>query len=164
MAEPATQPRGDVLMEWTFPEFIQHQRSRAWYLWFMLIAVATVIYAIWSANYTFAALIVLAAFIMIVRLRREPPDVRFAIREEGVEVGERFYSWRDLKEFYIVYQPPAVKKLYFEFKGTLRPPIDISLETQNPIKLRQQLNEFLLENTKREEEPLSDQWSRTLKI
>lgn len=157
-------PRGDVLNEWTFPEFIQHARSRVWYLWFSMAVILSLLYAVWSANYTFAALIVLAAFILVARLRRQPPNVRFALREEGVEVGERFYPWRELKEFYIIYRPPEVKKLYFEFKGALRPPIDISIETQNPIKLRQQLNEFLIENTKREEEPLSDQWSRALKI
>ncbi|MBI2984270.1 MAG: hypothetical protein HYY50_01465 [Candidatus Kerfeldbacteria bacterium] len=161
---PDPHPRGDILMSWTFPEFDQHQRSRAWYLWFMAAVIAFLGYAIWAANYTFAFIIFLAAFILVVRLRRRPLPVTVAIREEGIEVGQRFWTWRELKEYWIIYRPPETRKLYLEFKGAFRPALDISLETQNPLKIRQVLNEFLLENTKREEEPVSDQWSRALKI
>ncbi len=165
MPEPdQTQHKGEILESWVFPEFVQHERSRAWYLWFMAAVAGLLVFAILSTNYTFAAVIVVATVILVIRLRQHPPDVQFSIREEGIEVGERFYAWRELKEYWIVYQPPAVKKLYFEFNSRIRPPMEISLLDQNPLKLRQLLNEYLLENVKREEEPVSDQWSRMLKI
>lgn len=158
------EPRGDILVEWTFPEFVQHERGRGWYIGFVVVIAALIVYAAWTKNYTFIALIVLLTLILLVRLRRTPPEVRIAIRDEGLEIGNSYYAWRELKEFWIVYRPPQTKKLYFTFKAALRPDLDISLENQNPLKLRQLLSERLLENAKREEEPAGDQITRVLKI
>jgi hypothetical protein len=163
MAE-ANEPRGDILMEWDFPEFAQHDRSRGWYLAFAIIVLALITFSIFTLNYTFAALLVLFSLVMLVRLRREPPLVHFAIRDEGVEVGKDYYAWREIKDFWIIYRPPIIKKVYFNFKASLRPALDISLEGQNPVKIRQYLSERLPENIEREEEPSGDQITRYLKI
>lgn len=164
MATVPQAERGDVLMEWTFPEFVKHDRQRSWYLWFLAILVGSVVYGIWSVSYTFVAVIVLAAFVIIARHRRPPLDVRFAIREEGIEIGQNFYVWREIKEFWMLYQPPKIKKLYFDFKRNWQPSLDIDLQSQNPLQLRQLLSEHLVENVHREAEPAPDQWSRVLKI
>ena len=121
-------------------------------------------FCLWTRNYTFLMFIILLSFILILRFRRAPFDVMFSIREEGVEVSRRFYPWREMKDFWILYRPPEVKKLYLEFKSIGRPSLDIALLNQNPLKIRQLLSEHLLENTEREEEPATDQITRYLKI
>lgn len=153
-----------MLMEWTFPEFVQHQRGRSWYIAFALIVVGLEIFCIMSRNYTFAAFIFLLTLVLVIRLRREPPLVRMAIRDEGIEVDKDYYPWREMKEFWIIYRPPVVKKLYFNFKNNFRPSLEISLEKQNPLQVRQYLSERLLENASREDEPSGDQITRVLKI
>lgn len=163
MAEPQ-EPRGDILMEWDFPEFVRHERSRGWYFVYAFVILALLVFCFFSKNYTFAMLIVLTTVVLLIRLRRAPLPVHFAIRDEGVEVGNNYYAWRELKEFSIIYRPPTIKKIYFMFKGSLRPELDISLEDQNPVQVRQYLSERLLEDTKREEEPIGDQITRALKI
>lgn len=164
MAENQEQNRGSVLIAWTFPEFERHERSRGWYLAAFVVLVASVVIAAFSRNYTFIAVIVLFSLILLVRVRRTPPEVHFAIRDEGLEVGQRYYAWNELKEFWILYRPPQVKKVYFHFKNGLRPALDISLMEQNPLKVRQALSERLLENTELEDEPSGDQITRFLKI
>lgn len=162
MADPR-EPRGDVLLSWEFPEFQRHDRSRGWYLAFLGTVLALIVIAVLVSNYTFIGVIVLTSFIIVIRLRRTPPLVHFAIREEGIEVSARFYSWREIKSFWVLYRPPEIKKLYLSLKGP-RPAMDIALVDQNPLKVRQLLSEFLLEETDREEEPAGDQISRILKI
>lgn len=159
-----TKPRGKVLLEWTFPEFIQHDRGRSWYLGFLLVDIALVVFGLLTRNYTFIGVIVLASFILVIRLRRQPPDVRFAIRENGIEVSTGYYTWDELKEFWIIYQPPEVKKLYLNFRNSFRPQMDITLERQNPLRVRQVLREYLPENMTEENEPATDQLSRFFKI
>lgn len=158
------EPRGDVLMEWTFPEFIRHERSRGWYIAYIIVTLGLLVFCVLSKNYTFAMLIVLLTLVLIIRLRREPLPVHFVLYDEGVNVGNDFHPWREFKEFAIIYRPPAVKKLYLTFKTGLRPELDISLESENPIRVRQYLSERLLENAKREEEPATDQITRLLKM
>lgn len=162
MADPR-EPRGDVLLEWDFPEFQRHDRSRSWYFGFLAVVAALVLFALLTRNYTFIFVIILVGFVILIRLRRIPPLVHFAIHEEGIQVSRGFYPWRDLKSFWILYRPPEIKKLYLTLKGT-RPGLDIALESQNPLKIRELLSEHLLEETDREEEPAGDQLSRTLKI
>ncbi|MBI5467016.1 MAG: hypothetical protein HY975_02260 [Candidatus Kerfeldbacteria bacterium] len=160
----AQEPRGDVLLEWQFPEFSQPERGRWWYLTFVILLAALIAYGLWTTNYTFVGFLVLLTLVLVIRLRRTPPNVRFAIRDEGIEVGNSYYAWREFREFWIIYRPPEVKKVYFNFKSSVRPALDISLESQNPLRIRQLLSERLLENAEREEEPSGDQLLRTLKL
>lgn len=163
MVDPQ-EPRGDVLMEWSFPEFVRHERGRAWYIAYSVITLGLIVFCIMSRNYTFMMLLVLLTLVLLIRLRRAPLPVRFTIRDEGIEVGNDYHPWRELKEFWIIYRPPTVKKIYFTFKSGLRPEIDVELLDQNPVRVRQYLSERLLENATREEEPTGDQISRFLKI
>lgn len=163
MADPQ-EPRGDVLMEWTFPEFVRHERGRGWYIAYIVVTLGLLTFSILSKNYTFAMLIVLLTLVLIIRLRRQPMSVQMTVYDEGVGVGNDFHPWREFKEFAIIYRPPTVKKLYLTFKTGLRPELEISLEAENPIRLRQYLSERLLENAQREEEPATDQLTRVFKI
>lgn len=156
-------PRGDILLEWEFPEFQRHDRDRNWYLGFIIVLALLVGLSLLARNYTFIFVIGLIGFIILVRLRRIPPMVHFAVREEGIEVSNRFYPWREVKTFWILYRPPEIKKLYLTLKGP-RPPLDIGLEAQNPVKVREVFSEHLLEEVDREDEPAGDQISRILKI
>lgn len=163
MAEQ-NQIKGEILMEWTFPEFVRHERSRGWYIAYIVFTLAMFALALRIENYTFFAVLFLASLILLIRLRRTPPDIHFAIREEGVEVGSGFYPWREFKDFWIIYRPPEVKKVYLHFTSSIRPDLDVALESQNPLVVRQFLNEHLIENKAKEEEPLSDQLTRFFKI
>lgn len=156
--------RGDILAEWSFPETERHERSRWWYLSAAALFLIAIAIALFARNYTFTAFLLVAGLVLLVQLRRPPLNVACRIRESGIEVGRNYYKWEELKEFWILYKPPTLKKLYLDFKNALRPLLDISLVDENPVHLRQLLSQHLLENTKREEEPASDQISRFLKI
>lgn len=154
----------EPLLSWTFPEFTPHERGRGWYIGFLLSVGVLSGIAFWSKNYTFIAVIILAAFILILRFRKQPIDIPIVITEKGVTVGGRNYEWSELKEFWIVYKPPHIKQLYLNFKRPIRPEMNIGLVNQNPLKVREILREYLLENIEREEEPASEILSRYFKI
>lgn len=154
----------EPLLSWTFPEFTPHQRGRGWYIGFFLTVAAITAIAFWAKNYTFIAVIILASFVLILRFRKQPIDIRIDITEKGVVVGGRSYEWSELKEFWIVYKPPQVKQLYLNFKRPIRPEMNIGLVNQNPLKVREILREYILENIEREEEPASEILSRYFKV
>ena len=99
------------------------------------------------------------------RSRRNPALLRITITEDGIEIGDKnFYKWQDIDKFWIVYEPPAVKNLYLDFKAGLRPSITIFLENQNPLIVRKILLQYINEDTERENETFSDGFSRMLKL
>ena len=122
------------------------------------------IYSVVSANFLFALIIVLVGLILYLSLVIEPADLRIAVTEDGIELGHAFYRYKEIQNFWFIYEPPAVRSLYVEFKGALQPRIRIDLMDQNPNKVRTHLGRFVREDLEQDDEPLSDVIGRLLKI
>ncbi len=155
---------GDTLHEWTIQEYEQHQRGTAWYIVMCILGTFFVIYSLVTGNFLFALVIMLFAIILFLQTKQTPPQLPFRITDLGVVVGTRFYSYSELDFFYIIYQPPQVKTLYFETKSAFRPVLRIPLLDVNPLDVRASLLEFLSEDVEKEEEPVSDQIARNWRI
>ena len=62
------------------------------------------------------------------------------------------------------YEPDEAKTLFLEFKSGVRPRLAIPLQNKNPLKIRSILLAHLPEDVEREDEPLSEQLIRLLKL
>ncbi len=159
------QNHGKILAEWEFDEFPKHKRTKLWYITACIIAGGLLLYAIISLNYLFAAIILIVAVIVVMQNRREPQRLNLQIHEDGLVIGTNtYYEWKTIKSFWIVYEPPEVKNLYFDFKAGLRPTISIPLEKQNPLNVRKILLNYLQESVDQENESFSDGLRRILKL
>ena len=155
---------GEVYHEWTIPEYERHERGQRWYIIMITLGLAGVIYGMVEENFLFSLIILLAAIIMFLQSHQEPIQVYFQITELGVAVGSRFYPYSELDEFYIIYNPPAVKTLFIKMNSALRPMIRVPLLDVDPNEVRFSLRQNLPEDTEKEEEPLSDTFARQWKI
>ncbi|MBU1036833.1 hypothetical protein KKF32_02230 [Patescibacteria group bacterium] len=164
MAEKNENDHGEILAHWNFPEFAKHQRSKSWYFWMTVIFLALLFYSFMTINFLFAVIIIIAAITFFLIYRREPSQINFKINEDGIEADDRFFSYENIKNFYIIYQPPEVQYLFFEFKSVLKPRLAIPLINQNPSQISKILSEFLKEDFDKEDEPLSNNLSRRLKL
>ncbi len=155
---------GKILASWQFPEFVKYERGSAWYVGASIIGAGLILYSILTNNYLFAIIVILIAFIVLIYLIREPMLINFDITEDGLELGSHFYPHKEIKHFWIIYEPPEVKRLYFEFKSGFRPRISIPLLDQNPLKVREMLLSYLSEDLEKEEESTTDLLERKFKL
>ncbi len=155
--------RGEIFFSWKFPEFPKYQRDKSWYFWGAIVVVFFLIYSFFAANFLFALITIISALIILL-FHRSDNEVEFKITEDGILVNKKFYDYKSIQNFYIFYEPPEVKTLYFELKGFFSPRIPVALEDQNPVKIREVLKQYLAEDLERENEPLSDQTSRLFKL
>ena len=155
--------RGEIFFNWKFSEFPQYQRDRSWYVWGGIVVGLFLLYSIFTANFLFGLVTIISALIILM-FQRSNNEIDFKIAEDGILVNKRFYDYKEIKNFYIIYEPPAVKTLYFEPKSFFNPRIPIPLEQQNPVKIREILRQYLEEDLDRENEPVSDQTSRLFKL
>jgi len=158
------QNHGKTLIKWHFPEFEQPERTISWYIVLFIIFAALLIYSIVTLNFLFAIIIVMVVVILFLHQRKNPIELEMKITEAGIEIGEKFYSYKNLDKFFIIYEPPEISNLYIEFKSNLKPDLSIPLKKQNPIKVRDILLDFLLEDVDKEDEPSSDFLTRLLKF
>jgi len=168
---------GKTHFSWSFSEFNQYERSKDWYIKVGLVVFGLLMYALLDPqislfapylrftgpNYLFGFLIILFS-LLILMYHRNTDTVEFKITEDGVLVNDKLHQYKDIKNFYIIYDPPTVKTLYFEPKSFFNPRIPINLTDQNPVAIRELLKQYLEENVDRENEPVSEQVSRLFKF
>jgi len=167
MAEENNTPadHGKTLASWEFPEFKKPERTASWYVLAFIVTIALLAFAFFTQSYLFGVVIILFGAVYYMRSRRNPTLLRIVVTEDGIEIdGKNFYKWQDIDKFWIVYEPPAVKNLYLDFKAGLRPSITVFLENQNPLNIRKILLQYISEDTERENETFSDGFSRMLKL
>ncbi len=152
------------ILQWTFSESPEQQRSPSWYVWLGVISGGLLIYSVFTFNFLFVVFIVLTDIIIISTSKKNPNEINAIISKDGISIGNKFYLYRDLGKFWIIYQPPTVKTLYFEFKNRFRPLLSVPLENQNPLKIKETLTQFLLEDLEQEKEPVSEQIKKILKL
>jgi len=157
--------RGKVLLQWMFPEYDKPQRGKWWYVITFTIAGLLLFYSLKDSNFLFALIILLFALIIFTHHRTDPLDIPFAVYEMGIQIGDRFYFFREINAFAIVYEPPTVKRLYIKPKGNvIRNEISIPLLTQNPLAVRSLLLDYLDEDLEHDKESAADIATRIFKL
>ncbi len=156
---------GRLLLGWTFPEYAHYKRDFKWYLLISLIFVVVIVYSFITGNFLFVIFLILFAVIIFSSDHRFPHKVSLDIFEDGIRLGEnKFYGWSDIKNFHLVYQPPQVKRLYFDLKNVFLSDLSVPLEKEDPLKVREILEEYLEEDLDRKNETLMDRLNRWFKI
>ncbi len=155
---------GNLVYEWAVKEYEKYERSRRWYIAMGVAGIASLAYAIMSGNYLFALVIILFGTVLYLHDMQEPMEVYFAITETGIILGKKYYRYSELSNFWLIYNPPEVKNLYFGLNSVVKHRLQVPLLDFDPRPIRDYLNQFLTEDLEQEEEPLSDRLARILKI
>lgn len=152
-----------VLIAWQFPAYEKYQRGKWWFVAAFVLAGGLLVYSLITLNFLFAVIVLLIVFISVLRHFQEPDKITIKVAVEGIEVGGSFYPYKELNSFWFVYQPPVVKKLFVDPKNSGRPLV-IPLQDINPLKVREILNDYLLENLDADGESLTQVVSRMAKF
>lgn len=163
-------------ISWSVPEFDKQERSRLWYILAVVFVILALFFSFFKisswqivflgvqSNFLFALIIVMAAIIMILQQGREPKEVTVSLGAEGVTVGSSFYDYDEFRNFSVLYKPNlAISQLYMEFKG-IRQRLSFYLGELNPLDVRNFLVRYLEEDLERNNEPLSEQLTKMLKL
>jgi hypothetical protein len=154
---------GQPVFEWQINEFERYERSNRWYIFMGIICLALIIFAIFTANFLFALIILLFAFIIVLREFYNPEKIDFKISNQGALLGGKLFPYKEIGKFYIIYEPPESKFLYLAFKS-LKPTLSVFLADQNPVKIREFLLKYLEEDLEKEDEHIADTLGRLFKI
>ena len=152
------------LFVWEAPAYERYERGPRWYLVMIIIALLFVGYAVWTANYLFAFIVLISAILLVLVGNEKPKRILVQIGQNGIVVNGEFMSFDDIRHFAIVYQPPRVKVLYVYPRGTAFRRHRIYLGEQNPIEIRQFLRQYLEEDLDLRDEHFSDILGKLLKL
>lgn len=149
---------------WETHAYDRHERGPRWYVIMSLVALLFVGYSVWTANFLFAFLILLAAIVLILAGNEHPSKALAQVGHNGIVWEGEFVPFDKVKHFAIVYQPPHVKVLYITPKSYFLPRLRIPLGEQNPIELRDHLKQYAFEDLALRDEHASDMLARLFRL
>ncbi|MBD3251651.1 hypothetical protein GF380_04340 [Candidatus Uhrbacteria bacterium] len=149
---------------WEAPSHERHERGPKWYLIMGGIAMILVIYAIWTENFLFAFIVLIAGIILVLAGNEKPKKVLIQIGHNGVVWNGDLIPFEDLHNFAIVYQPPHIRVLYLEPRSFFRNRMRVLLGDQDPVAIREHLKQYLQEDLDLRDEHLSDILAKLFKL
>lgn len=155
--------QGDILLAWSPREYEFQEKGQNWYLAAGITAALLIAGSIIFRNYLMAVTFFLLAVVVYIYSERKPLQIPVELRDYGVRVKGRYYSYRDLKRFWIIYRPGDVTTLNFETDNVFNQTLVIQLEDQNPNIVRNILKDKLPEDINQVDSQL-DQIARNFKI
>ena len=67
---------GKILMSWDFPEYVQYQRTVSWYIGAAVVTLGILLYAIFTANFLFALIVIMMAAIIMIYNLKKPSQIK----------------------------------------------------------------------------------------
>lgn len=154
---------GTVLVAWETWDRVPVQRTQRWYLIAAAVGILMIVYGVLTANYLFVLVMLMFGVLMMLDDMRKPRRVYAYLTTLGVVYDEEFFPYEAIKDFSVMYQPPA-KHLYVGFVSRVQPMLSIPLEDADPSEVRDTLLQFAMENLDRNDESLTDILHRVYKI
>ncbi|HEY4474859.1 MAG TPA: hypothetical protein VJC06_02975 [Candidatus Paceibacterota bacterium] len=146
--------------EWEAPSFYYNPHKK--YLALVVIALLSGAGALifYNRDILMAIFLILSSFVIILYANKQPSVLRVVINNSGVIIDDTIYYYRNLKSFWIDYEPRGIKELSLESKKWYMPYIKIYIEKQNPLDIRSLMINFVPE--KEHEKSLVDLISRKI--
>ncbi len=155
---------GSEVLSWRVHEYPRHDRGRRWFVISAVFGALLIIYAIATANFMFAVIILMVGIIILVSSFKEPDEIDIILTTTGLVVGNVFYDFRSMKNFSIAYEPPDVKNLYIDFSSIMQPLLSVPLADMDPNAVRELFLKVCPEDLERSEETLTDMVRRLYKL
>jgi len=155
---------GTVHINWQFPEYVNRRKTVLWYVIVAGALAFCLIYAIATANYLFAVIMGISAFILVFQQFQAPRSIPVVLGEDGIIIDRRFYPYKTLKSFSIIYEPPQSKYLFLDFQSGVKGSMSVPLEDMNPLTVREVLLNYIEENLERDSESFHETFEKMIRM
>lgn len=153
-----------AVFSWVAPEYHQHPKSVQWWVTAGVVLLIALILEAVSGNWTFlVATLVFALVYWYTEIHHPPRHTKIILSSIGVKIGHTVIPFNQIKNFWVIYNPPEVKKLYLRLRRYYLADLIIELENQDPLAIRKFLGEHLEELPDRKE-TVSEFILRTFKL
>jgi len=132
-------------LEWDAPSFYHNPQKK--YLVLVVIALfcgagATLFF---TRDILMTIFLILSPLVLLLYANKRPTISKVIISPAGVTIDDKVYYYKDLKSFWLDYDPNGPKELSLEARQWHLPYIKISTEDQSPVEIRALMINFIRE-------------------
>ncbi|MGE3278594.1 MAG: hypothetical protein AB7J40_02210 [Candidatus Altimarinota bacterium] len=159
--ERADTPAPKTFMEWLTPAYRQTEKSKAWYAVMGLVVLLFVFYDLMTGGWIVSVTFLLLSGVYYLNEAKPAPTLQVAVSDYGIRFGAQYFSYDQIKSFWIL-NDPEIRTLYLKtYKGVDRQITIMIPEDVNIAKLREYLQLQITEEQGKKES-FSDQLIRNL--
>lgn len=131
--------------QWEAPSFYYNPQKK--YLALIVVALVAGAGAIlfYNRDMLLAIFLMLSSFVLVLYSNKKPDISRIRVDQVGISISDRMYYYKELKSFWIDYNPHGPKELSLEARKWYLPHIKVSIEKEDPIELRALMVNFVPE-------------------
>lgn len=93
---------GDAPVTWTAHEYIHREKGTLWFVLFAIVIAALIAVSILTKAWSFTALIVVIAVVVVVYTRRPPRELTYSLTNNGLVIDQTLHSFSSFKSFGII--------------------------------------------------------------
>ena len=132
-------------LEWEAPSFYHNPQKK--YLALVVIALfcgagATLFF---TRDALMTVFLVLSPLVLLLYASKRPTISKVVISPAGVTIDDEVYYYKDLKSFWLDYNPNGSKELSLEARQWYVPYIKVYTEDQSPVEIRALMINFIRE-------------------
>jgi hypothetical protein len=150
----------DSRFEWEAPSFYYNPQKKYLALVVILLFCGAGALLFYNQDALTAIFLILSSLVIILYSNKKPTISKVIVNQAGVTIDDNAYYYKDLKSFWLDYDPNGPKELSLEAKKWYLPYVKISIENQSPAELRSLMIDFIAE--KEHEKSLVDLISRKI--
>lgn len=162
LASDLSKPLGTPIYQFETTSAPNVTRTRKWYIGTAIFFAALIAINILLGLYMSGVVILFAALLLFMVSARKPTKMTVQFYSNGLALSEDFHAWSEFEKFWILFEPPTLKKLCLKRRARIINELTIELADENPLKIRDLLLPWLPEDPTKEESRV-DLVSRTLK-
>ena len=132
-------------ISWEAPSFYFNPQKRYLSLLIIALALAGGAMLFWQKDTLTAIFLVLSSLVLILYSNKRPEISRITVDQKGIAIGDTLHYYKDLRSFWLHYDPGNAKELSLESKRWYMPYVKISIENNNPLEIRSLMINFLPE-------------------
>jgi len=132
-------------LEWEAPSFYYNpQKKRIALVVIALLAGAGAL-LFYHQDILMVIFLILSSFVIILYANKRPTISKVIVNQAGVTIDDRPYYYKDLKSFWLDYEPNGPKELSIEARKWYMPYVKVSIENQSPVEIRSLMIKFIAE-------------------
>jgi len=147
-------------ISWEAPSFYYNPQKRYLSLVIMALMAGAVALLIFKYDTLTSIFLILTSLVLLLYSKQKPTMSKIVVNQSGILVGDIMYYYKDLKSFWIEYNPGGPKELSLESAKWYMPYVKVLLNEQNPVEVRSLVINFVPE--KEHENSLVDYIGRRL--
>ena len=155
---------GNILYEFTTPEFEKQERGQVWLIVFGLCVISGVVIGIFTHSLSIVLLSIMLGFVYTITYNQKPNDIQVVFSDIGMVWKNKFFSYQEIEKFWIFFIPYQHKTLHVCIrKGRFDKEIIIPIQSQKISKIRETLGYYVPED-ENSQESMKNMLTRKLKL